>query len=109
MDPKKTNPLGYWVLLKDDPIEEKKGSVYLPDSTKEKDLHGNIFATVEALGELAFTTGTPGMDDFRKLRAPEVGQRVLFRKYAGAHFVDGEGGGVYRMVKDDEIKAIIHG
>lgn len=107
MNPKTINPMGYWVLIKDDPIEEKKGSIFLPDQMKDKDLHGQIFGTVVSMGELAFTTGTPGMDDFRQLNAPKAGQRVLFKKYAGNHFVDGEDG-VYRMVKDDEIKAIIN-
>lgn len=75
----KLRPLADRVVIKPLPKEEKtKGGVYLPDTaTKEKPQEG----TVIAVG--------PGRlldDGTRSPMEVEVGDRVLFAKYAGTEF-----------------------
>lgn len=86
------NMLGDRVLLKVDAAEEKKGSLYIPDTGKDQPQA----ATVVAVGPGKFTESgffiTPNC---------EVGDRVLFPKYAGSTTeIDGES---YLILTDGEV------
>ena len=89
-------PLGDRVLIKpQDASEEKVGSLYVPDTAKEKPQEG----TVEAVGA--------GKTEDGKLIAPEVkvGDRVLYGKYAGTEIK--QDGKEYLIVRESDILAII--
>ena len=89
-------PLGDRVLIK--PLagqEEKVGSLYIPDSAKEKPQEG----TVEAIG--------PGKYEGSNLVAPtvKVGDRVLYGKYSGTEIK--RDGADYLIVRESDILAIL--
>ena len=62
-------PLADRVLVKPAPAEEKIGGIIIPDTAKEKPLHGTIIAT-----------GKGTKDEEMVLKA---GDEVLYGKYAG--------------------------
>jgi chaperonin GroES len=76
-------PLGSNVIIKPTPREEMtKSGIVLPDTAKEKPQEGEILA----VGPGAFDT-----DGKRQPIDVEVGQKVLYAKYAGTEFkVDGD-------------------
>lgn len=89
-------PLGDRVLIKPlEAQEEKVGSLYIPDSAKEKPHEG----IVEAVG--------PGQNDGGKITPLEVkkGDKVLYGKYAGTEVkFDGQ---EYLIIRESDILAII--
>ncbi len=89
-------PLGDRVLIR--PLtesEEKVGSIYIPDTAKEKPQEG----VVEAVG--------PGRTENGKLVTPEVktGDKVLYGKYSGTEVK--QAGKEYLIVRESDILAII--
>ena len=96
------------VVVEQDVVEAKKGNIFLPDSTKEADEHARLTGTVKAIGELAFTFGTPGKDDFIRLRdAPKVSDRVVFKRYAGGTMLDGPDGEKYRIIDHTDVIGVL--
>jgi chaperonin GroES len=74
----KLQPLGDRVVLKPTPREEMtKSGIVLPDTAKEKPQEGTILA----VGPGAFDN-----DGKRIAMDVEVGQKVLYGKYAGTEF-----------------------
>ncbi len=75
--------------------EEKIGSLYVPDTAKEKPQEG----TVVAVGAGRYEDG--------KLIAPEVkvGDRVLYGKYSGTEVK--QGGKEYLIIRESDILGII--
>lgn len=89
-------PLGDRVLVKPlEQEEEKIGSIYIPDSAKEKPQEG----TVEAVG-----TGRREGDKTIPLDV-KVGDRVLYGKYSGTEIK--RGGQDYLIVRESDILAIL--
>lgn len=89
-------PLGDRVVIRPlDAAEEKVGSIFIPDTAKEKPQEG----TIEAVG--------PGRTEDGKLIAPEVkvGDRVLYGKYSGTEVK--RDGKEYLIVRESDILAII--
>lgn len=89
-------PLGDRVLIRAlDESEEKVGSLYIPDTAKEKPQEGAI----EAVG--------PGRTEDGKLITPEVkqGDRVLYGKYSGTEIK--HGGKEFLIVRESDILAVI--
>jgi chaperonin GroES len=92
-------PVGYRVLVKPDPIEQKTaGGIVIPDSLKEGHDRAQATGQVIALGEFAFK-------EWPRHWA-SVGDRVLFAKYGGIHMI-GEDGESYRLLNDEQITAKI--
>ena len=89
-------PINCNVLVLPDPVEEKKGGVFLPDSVRQRDEHAQTSGTLAACCDDAFE----GMND-----RPEPGARVCFAKYAGAE-VTGDDGQTYRLMKDVDITGV---
>lgn len=89
-------PLGDRILIKPlEQEEEKIGSLYIPDSAKEKPLEG----TVAAVG-----TGRREGDKVVPLEV-KVGDRVLYGKYTGTEIKrDGQ---EYLIVRESEVLAIL--
>lgn len=89
-------PLGDRVLVRPlDATEEKVGSIYIPDTAKEKPQEG----TVEAVG--------PGRTEDGKVIAPEVkkGDKVLYGKYSGTEIK--HNGEEMMIIRESDILAIL--
>jgi len=91
-------PLGDRVII--EPVEEEEvtaGGIILPETAKEKPQQGKIVAV------------GPGRRDEEGNRIPmdvEVGQRVLFAKYAGTEVKLGEDEKVL-VLKESDILAVV--
>ena len=93
----KIRPLGDRILVKRlEETEEKRGSLYIPDTAKEKPQRGEVVAV-----------GNGRLDD-KNARTPleiKVGDRVLFGKYAGTEIkVDGV---EHIILREDDVLGII--
>ena len=89
-------PLGDRVLIRPlDDTEEKVGSLYVPDTAKEKPQEG----IVEAVGS--------GRTEDGKLISPEVkkGDRVLYGKYSGTEVKHNAKD--FLIVRESDVLAII--
>lgn len=93
-------PVDLRILVKPDPVEEKVGSIYLPDQHKDRAKFAGTKATLIAVGDNAFREWG---DDARK---PKPGDRVLFAQYTGARH-EGEDGAEYVLMNDTDLLAVI--
>ena len=84
-------PLGDRVLVLPAPAEEKVGSIIIPDTAKEKQLHGKVVAT---------GNGTKDEEMFLK-----EGDEVLYGKYSGPE-LEYEGT-KYLMMRQSDVLAVI--
>ncbi len=80
---KKLRPLGDRIVVQPTPREEMtKSGIVLPDTAKEKPQEGKV---------IAVGPGRTLDDGSRESIDVEVGQRVLYAKYAGTEFkIEGE-------------------
>ena len=84
-------PLGDRVLVLPAPAEEKVGSIIIPDTAKEKPLHGKVVAT-----------GNGTKDEEMVLK---VGDQVLYGKYAGTELeLDGA---KYLIMRQSDVVAVM--
>lgn len=95
----KLRPLGDRVVIQPTPREEMtKSGIVLPDTAKEKPQEGTIVAA------------GPGRLNDEGEREPmdvQVGDKVLYAKYAGTEFkVDGD---EYLIVSQKDILAVVEG
>jgi chaperonin GroES len=92
----KIQPLGDRVVVHPlEETEEMRGGLYIPDTAKEKPLQGEILA----VGPGRFEKGE---------RVPmelEVGQKVLYSKYAGSDVRMGDE--EFLIIKEADVLAII--
>ncbi len=93
----KIKPLHDRILVKRLEEEEKtKGGIIIPDSAKEKPAEGEI---------IAVGTGKVSEDGKVTPLAVNVGDKVLYSKYAGTEVkVDGQ---EYLMMREDDVLGII--
>ena len=84
-------PLGDRVLVLPAQAEEKVGSIIIPDTAKEKPLHGKVVAT---------GNGTKDEEMFLK-----EGDEVLYGKYSGTE-LEYEGT-KYLMMRQSDVLAVI--
>lgn len=102
-------PLDHRVLVLDDPVEEKVGSIILPESHKDKEKHARVKATVIAIGSLAWAEARHDAKAFGvDFDAPEPGSRVLIGKYTGDNH-KGDDGREYRIINDTDIIGFLTG
>jgi co-chaperonin GroES (HSP10) len=102
----KIRPLGYRLIVKPEAVEEKVGNIYIPDEAKDQKQWKQSRGMVVAIGELAFTTGTPNQDDFIVFPGrPQKGDTVMFREYAGYAWKDEEGN-KYVTLNDDDVMGV---
>ena len=90
-------PLGERIVIK--PIEQEqqtKGGIYLPDTAKEKPQEGEVVAV-----------GPGRMTDEGNRIAMEVavGDRVIYSKYAGTEYKDGDE--EYLILRESDVLAKI--
>lgn len=95
-------PLEFFVVVELDAQAEKTaGGIYLPNQVKEQDKLSTQEGTLIAVSPHAFTYAE-GWPEGSK---PEIGQRVLFKRYAGAlHERDGR---TFRLLNDKDLVAIV--
>ncbi len=96
-------PIEYNVLVKPEKVEEQtSGGLYLPDQAQDTDQHAAQRGELVALAAMAFSFDE-WPDDVPK---PQVGQRVIFVKYAGT-LVEGDDGENYRVMKDKDVLGVL--
>jgi co-chaperonin GroES (HSP10) len=95
-------PLEFFVVVELDPQEGKSaGGIILPTKTQETDKLATQEGTLVAVSPHAFTYAQ-GWPEGSK---PVLGQRVLFKRYAGhLHERDGH---TYRLLNDKDLVAVI--
>lgn len=93
------NPTGYRVLIKPDPLEEKsEGGILLHYQDERLARAATQTGVIVAIGKTAWDRhkgGTPWCD---------VGDHVVYSKYAGKQITDGQED--YLVVNDEDILAI---
>lgn len=98
-------PLEFFVLVELDPQKEKVGSIYVPTTVQDQDKLSAQEGTLLAVSPHAFSYA----DGWPEGSKPVVGQRVLFKRYAGA-IHDRTINGVkrsFRLLNDKDIAAKI--
>jgi chaperonin GroES len=92
----KIQPLGDRVVVRPlEETEEMRGGLYIPDTAKEKPLQGEVVA----VGPGRFEKGE------RVPMEVEVGNKVLYSKYAGTDVRIGDE--EYLIVKESDVLAIV--
>lgn len=102
------NPTEYKVLVLPDSIEEKIGSVYIPDKAKEQEQFAQTKGRIVAASPLAFSYADEEEWLAASAEKPKVGDTVLYAKYAGFE-IEGKDGVKYYMIVDKDICATIEG
>ena len=102
-NPSGINPTEYKILVLPSKVEEKtKGGIILPDDSKDNKQHAQQEGTLIAASPLAFT-----YDNWNDQKPPQIGDRVLFAKYAGAVVVGWKDGVSYRLINDKDLTAVL--
>jgi co-chaperonin GroES (HSP10) len=94
-------PAGHRCLVKPDKVDDKRGSLFVPDSAKERQTNQQIFGTLVAVGPTAwkaFDSGEPWA---------KVGDKVAFAQYGGFVIEDPYTKEQYRLLNDEDIACII--
>lgn len=101
--PSRIIPTEFKVLILPEKVEERtKGGIFIPDEKLERDQYAAMKGTLVAVSPLAFTYENWPEGE----RKPQVGDRVIFAKYAGAT-VKGADDVEYRLVNDKDVAAIL--
>jgi chaperonin GroES len=93
----KLEPLGERVIVR--PIEQEqttKGGIFLPDTAKEKPQEGEV---------VAVGSGRVSDDGTRIPMELAVGDRVIYSKYAGTEYKDGDD--QYLILRESDVLAKI--
>jgi len=92
-------PLGNRILIKavEEAEDVTKGGLIIPDSAKEKPQKAEI---------LAIGPGKLNEDGTRQPMEVEVGQQVLYAKYAGTE-VDGDDDAELMVIREEDVLAIV--
>jgi co-chaperonin GroES (HSP10) len=95
-------PTGFCVLVELDALAEKTaGGIILPPKVQDQDKLATQEGTLVAVSPHAFSY----VENWPEGTKPEVGQRVLFKRYEG--HIHERGGKNYRLLEDKALVAII--
>lgn len=94
------SPVEFKVLVLPDVIEEKVGSIFIPDQKRDRDQMAQFKGTIVAVGARAFFD----WEIDRNKLVP--GARILYARYAGKP-IDGADGKSYRVIRDQDISMVI--
>ena len=100
LNPTGLHPVEYYCLVKLDPVEEKKGSIILPDDRQDKDQMAQTYATLIEVGGNCFADWLEPI--------PTVGDRIVINKYAGQTPKAGDFTDLFRLCTDKDIVAIVN-
>jgi co-chaperonin GroES (HSP10) len=99
-------PVEFFVVVElDDSESVTKGGIILPSTATDRDKLATQEGTLVAVSPHAFSYA----DNWPEGSVPEVGQRVLFKKYAGAlhtRRIDGKPCD-FRLLNDKDVIAIV--
>jgi len=106
---KVANPSGIWptefrVLVKPKTLEERIGSIIIPEPTRERDQYAQTEGTLVAVSPLAFSYVEEWPSGYQP---PKVGDQVMFAKYSGGTDITGKDGQTYRLINDRDVTAVI--
>jgi len=94
-------PVEYNVIIATAKMPEKIGSLYIPDTEKDRLEMGMQVGRILDMSPIAFN-----YDTYPEGSIPQIGDLVWFARYAGGLF-EGADGREYRMIKDKDIGAVI--
>lgn len=101
-NPSGIEPIEYKVLVRPKKAEERtKGGIVLPETIVEKDQHAAMEGEIVAMSPFAFSYEEWPIGATK----PQVGDRVVFARYAGIN-QKGSDGVDYRLMNDKDIVAI---
>lgn len=98
-------PVEFFVVVQLDPTPERIGSIIMPSTVTDREKLATQEGTLVATSPHAFSYA----NGWPQGSMPQVGQRVLFKKYAGAlhtRKVDGKDTD-FRLLNDKDIIAIV--
>lgn len=96
-------PMEYNVLVRLDRVEQRRGSIYMPDSKTERDQTMQTRGQIVDASPLAF-----GYDNWpQDAQIPKSGDHIIIAKGAGVLIDDVDDGHIYRLVKDKDVAALI--
>ncbi len=97
------NPIVYNVVVKPEKVADRTaGGILIPDAARERGQYGEHKGVLVAISPMAFSF-VEWPDDAPK---PQIGQRVIFVKYAGT-LVQGEDGEDYRVMNDKDVLGVL--
>ena len=94
-------PTEFCVVVELDPVAEKVGSILMPSQVQDRDKLSAEEGTLIEVSPVAFDYANWPAN----ARKPKVGERVLFRKYAG--LLTNRNGRAFRLLNDKDIVAIV--
>lgn len=95
-------PVEFFVVVELDPVEEvTAGGIILPSQVKDKDALAAQEGTLVACSPHAFSYA----NDWPEGTVPQVGQRVLFKKYEGS--AHERAGRKFKLLNDKSIIAVL--
>ncbi len=97
-------PTEYKVLIAPKAVEEKIGSIIIPEMTKDAEKYATVEGTIIDISHLAFTYATEAEWAGHK---PRAGQRVIYAKYAGVRIKSSKDGKEYILANDKDIVAVL--
>lgn len=102
-NPSGVAPIDLRVIVRPDPVEEKKGLVFLPPSAVDQEKYAQTKGTLIAIGENAWEEAEERALRYgRQFTMPQPGDRVLIGKYSGIDF-KGADGLDYKMMNDSDV------
>lgn len=96
-------PTEFCVVVEMDAAPEKVGSIFMPSDVQDREKLQADEGTLVAVSPLAFTYENWPEGS----RKPQVGDRVVFRKFAGLLRTNKENGKDFRLLNDKDIVAIV--
>lgn len=99
-------PTEFKVLIAPKKVEDKVGSIFMPDQVKDSEKYATIEGTIIAVSPLAFIYVTKQEWAENNAIPPKPGDRVIFAKYAGVRH-KAKDGQEYLLVNDKDIVATI--
>lgn len=93
--------LGYTVLIRPEQIEQKSkgGIITVLDSKVDQLERASICGEIVDIGELAWQR-----DEWKNKPWAEIGDMILFAKYAGSTVIDPDSGKKYILIADEDVK-----
>ena len=93
-------PRGFNVLVVVEPVEEKIGSVFIPESSRQKEEMVQVRGRIVDMSPAAFDFA-----DFGEAK-PRIGEAIQFAKLGGVQ-TKGADGLTYRLMLDKDVAAVI--
>lgn len=88
-------------------VEEKTSSgIYIPDQSREREEEAGIEGIVVGVGEFAFHFEASDGEVQPWDKRPQVGETVMFARYAGGRNFIGADGRRYRIMKDKDVLGV---